>query len=316
MMLSSRGLVAALSCLLLVLVSLPASAANIAWVSFHATDAASAAAAGIGFTDAPDKGYTDLLTANGHSVTRFLSHDSPTPADLATLNAADLVIIGRSVNSGHYQQADEALFWNTTLTKPVINMGGYGLRNSRLGLYTGGTIPDTGTVADGPGQAVRLTVNDPSHPIFAGVPLDGTDTMVNLYADVASLPFAPNTPQRGISVVTDPIVAGGQVLATIGTAGDRAFGGATIAYFPPGTLTAATPPTPLGGHRLIFLSGSREHHSSQGATTSEIAGIFDLQPDGVSMFLNAVDFMLVVPEPSTVTMLLLAVAGFGMMRKR
>jgi hypothetical protein len=293
--------------------AIPASAAKIGWVSFHGTDAGSAAATAAGFTSAPDKGYTDLLTANGHQVTRFLSHDNPTDADLATLNTFDLVIVGRSVASGHFQQAPEALFWNTTLTKPVIHMGGYAVRASRAGLYTGETIPDTGTVANGPGGPVRLQVTNPSHPIFAGIPLDGTNTMVNVFADAVSLPFAPNTAQRGISVVTTPIAAGGQVLATVNTAGDLANGGTVIAKFSPGQLSAANPATAFGGHRLLFLSGSREHN---GAPTSEIAGMLDLSANGQTMFLNAVNFMVRVPEPSSAVLMMVATLGLGMLRKR
>jgi hypothetical protein len=229
---------------------------------------------------------------------------------LATLNAFDVIIIGRSVNSGHYQQADEALFWNSTLTKPVINMGGYTTRNSRLGLTTGGTIPDTGPTAAA-GGPVRLQVTNPAHPIFAGVPLDGTNTTVNLFADVVNAPFAPNTPQRGISAVTEPIVAGGTVLARVNTAGDLANGNTVIAFLPTGTATAATPSTTLAGPRLMFLSGSREQ-----GFTSEGAGIFDLQPDGSRMFLNAVQFMSRIPEPSTVTLVMVAVAALGLIRKR
>ncbi|HQI27343.1 MAG TPA: hypothetical protein PLT20_04595, partial [Sedimentisphaerales bacterium] len=52
--------------------SLPASAANIIWVSFHPGDnTPGSGAAGTGFTTATDKGYTDLLKANGYNVTRY-----------------------------------------------------------------------------------------------------------------------------------------------------------------------------------------------------------------------------------------------------
>jgi hypothetical protein len=184
-------------------------------------------------------------------------------------------------------------------------MGGYAIRNNRAGLYTGATIPDTA----GP---VQLTVTNPSHPIFAGIALDGTNTTVNPFADLVTAPFAPNTVQRGVSVVTNPIIAGGQVLATVGTAGDPTVGGAVIAKFPPGISTASATPNVLGGHRLIFLSGSRENDG----LTSEGSGIYDLSASGQTMFLNAVNFMVAVPEPSTAMMLLVAVAGLGMLRKR
>ena len=316
---STSRVLAALCCLLVLSIALPASAANIAWVSFHSADGTPSTNAGTaGFTQAPDVGYTNALTAAGHTVTRVVTQDSPlTPEKIATLNASDLIIIGRSVASGHYQQPAESLFWNTTITKPIINTGAYTMRNTRLGMYTGGTIPDTV-------NPVRMTAVNPSHPIFAGISLDGSNTMVNTYADPVNLTFGANNLQRGISVVTQPIVAGGQLIGTLpvmtGTP-PATVAGAAIALFPPGTVmdtddTIGTDPTDvenvLGGYRMIFLTGSREHDG----LTSEGSGIYDLSADGGRMFLNAVNFMLAIPEPSSAMLLAFAVAGLGMLRKR
>ncbi|HVR36345.1 MAG TPA: LamG-like jellyroll fold domain-containing protein, partial [Methylomirabilota bacterium] len=251
---------------------------NIAWVSFHAADdQPSGAAAGVGFTEAPDVGYTQLLTATGHSVTRFVTSGTP---DAATLNTFDLVIISRSVPSGDYQDPPETAAWNG-LTAPSILMGGYILRNSRLGFTTGGTIPDTA----GP---ISLTVNNPAHPIFQGIALDGANTMVNPYADLVTFDINGTTPtvQRGISVNTDPVATGGTVLATVGTVGDPAVGGMIIGEYLAGTTMANGSADTLAGHRLVFLSGSREQ-----GITSEGSGIYDLEADGAILFLNAVDYM-------------------------
>jgi hypothetical protein len=260
-------------------------AANITWVSFHATDAPSSAAAGAGYTEAPDIGYTDLLAANGHNVSRFLTHEPLTADDLNTLNASDLVIIGRSVNSGHYEPS---LDWNTKVTAPVMIMGGYVLRSNRLNFTDGTTIPDTA----GPS---RLHVLDPSHPIFAGVALDAGDVMVDAFNDVVA-------GQRGTSINTNNI-AGGTLLATISNDGSAAANGPVIAEWAAGD--AVNNGEVLAGPRLVFLSGSREADG----ITSETAGIYDLSPVGAQMFLNAVDHI-AIPEPSTA---LLAVVGFGLL---
>jgi hypothetical protein len=123
----------------------------IAFVSFHgADDAPSSGAADGGFTEAPDKAYTDLLKANGYDVVRVITSSTP---DVETLNAADLVITSRSVNSGDYSN-DGATLWNG-ITTPMIILGGYPLRNSRMGYTLGGTMVDT--VGD-----ITLTVNDPT----------------------------------------------------------------------------------------------------------------------------------------------------------
>jgi uncharacterized protein (TIGR03382 family) len=290
-----------------------ASAANIAFVSFHNSNTASAAAQGVlgAGADAPDKGYTDLLTANGHTVTRILTADN---LDTSTLNSFDLVIVGRSVNSAHYQQAPEPANWHSVLTKPAIFMGGYTLRNVRLGYTTGGTIPDTGGAGNPTGE-IKLEALQPGHPIFAGVTLDGSNIMVNNYTTpLPTVGVAPATPslQRGISVNTDPLIAGGTVLAKVATVGDPANSGTgmIIGSFPAGTLmgTGQT----LSAPRLVFLSGTREANGH----SSETAGFFDLTADGQRLFLNAVAHMASVPEPATPTLAVMAMAGLGLFRRR
>lgn len=248
---------------------------KIAWVSFHPADATPAAdAATAGMTEASDVKYTRLLTGAGHTVTRFVTTGTP---DLAALNTNDLVIISRSVPSGDYQDPPETLAWNNGLTKPAIILGGYIIRNVRLGYTTGGTIPDTA----GP---IKLTVRDPAHPIFSGVSLAAGSITANNYANIVSFNDAV---QRGISVNTDPLAGGGKVLATVAAEGDPAHNGTIIAEWPTGATMATAAGDKLGGPRLVFLTGSREANGS----TSQIAGIYDLTDDGAAMFLNAVKYM-------------------------
>lgn len=283
-----------------------ASAASIAWVSFHAGDnAPSAGAAGVGATTAPDKGYTDLLTSAGHSVTRVVTTDNAPPAGL---DAYDVIILSRSVPSGHYQTDTETAAWNA-ITKPIINLGGYIARTNRLGMNSGNTIPDTT-------GNVKLTAVAPAHPIFTGIVLDGANAMVNDFATPVSF---NGTPQRGISTVTEPIVPGGQVIATIIGAG--ANGNQSIAFFPTGTtMVNDGNDDVLGGNRLLFLTGSREHDGAapNPASSAEIAGIYDLTPTGAHMFLNAVTFMQrgAIPEPGTAGLAALALGCLGLVRRK
>lgn len=277
-------------------------AANIAFVSFHTENpSAAAVGAGQGYTadgPAPDAGYTDLLRNAGHTVTRFTTiNDINTSATAAGfLNGFDLVILGRSVDSSHYGSDAETAFWNSTITAPAMILSGYVLRggdtangNNRLGYTTGSTMADTT-------GNVTLNVLDANHPIFQGITLGGGNTLT--YAVPVSTPIG--TAQRGISVNTNPVFTGGTVLATDGT-----LNGMVIGEWQAGTAmnTAVTtgPQDVLGGHRMIFLTGSRENSGGN----SQTAGIYDLSPDGAQAFLNAVSYM-AVPEPSTYALL-----GFG-----
>lgn len=288
---------AALLLLSLLVSAASTQATNVLWVTFHpADDTPSANAAAAGFTAAADAGYTQLLESNGYNVTRVVTSSTP---DATVLNAADLVIVSRSVPSGDYSGAG-AQAWNS-ITAPMIVMGGYVLRNSRMGYTTGSTIPDTA-------GAIQLSVNDPNHPVFSGISLDSNNLTVNPYAEIASF---NGTAQRGISVNTDPVAGNGTVLATVGTASDPAAGGMIIGEWQAGATMGDGTADTLAGHRLVFLSGSRE----ASGLTSEGAGIYDLTDDGSKMFLNAVQYM-AVPEPSTIALLALGGLAFLVRRKK
>lgn len=135
---------------------------------------------------------------------------------------------------------------------------------------------------------MRLRVTFSNHPIFAGVALNSTNLMVNPYARLAVYTNATSgavTNQRGISTVTGAVVGGGSILATVGTTGDAAFGGMIIGEFPAGTTSQRG--DVLAAKRLVFLTGGRE----VAGVNSETAGVFDLLPDGATMFLNAVTYL-------------------------
>jgi hypothetical protein len=250
----------------------------VAWVSFHGdADMPSGGAAGAGFSEAPDKAYTDLLETNGYEVIRYVTTNTPDPD---VLNAMDLVIISRSVASSGYQN-DGATAWNSIAT-PMITASGYTTRSSRMGFTTGTTMVDT--TGD-----ITLTVNAPSHPIFAGIDL-ANGTMINPFASVAVY-ATDGTLARGISVNNDPLNADGTLLATVQTASDPTAGGMVIGEWQAGaTLThdGGAGTDTLAGHRLVFLTGARE----ASGISAETAGLYDLYEDGAQLFLNAVEYML------------------------
>ena len=264
------------------LLGAPVAAPVIAFVSFHGgDDEPSGNAATAGFSEASDKAYTALLAAQGYDVRRFITTGDP---DVGVLNAADLVIISRAVSSGNYSN-DSATTWNG-VTSPMIILGGYVLRTSRMGFTTGTTMVDT--TGD-----VTLTVNDPAHPIFAGIDLvDGT--MVNPYAGGAVV-FATDgtTVSRGLSINNSAANADGTVLAVISdaSAATGPAGGLVIGEWSAGATmehNGGAGTDILAGDRLVFLTGSRE----PSGVTSHTAGLYDLFPDGEQMLLNAVDYML------------------------
>ena len=259
---------------------------NIVWVSFNddQEDLPADDAAPLGFELASDHIYTQLLRTAGANITRHLSADGD--IDTAVLNSADLVIISRSVVSGQYD--DEATAWNTTVTAPVMMMTAYILRDNRKGFTTGNTIVDTVDL-------VRLKAEDPSHAIFNGIELDDQNVMINDYANVVTF---NGIVQRGLSVNNNPIIDAGKLIATVGTESDPTHGGMIIGEWQAGiTLEhdGGSVADTLAGHRLAFLSGSREINAPVST-----AGIFDLESDGEQLFFNAVNYMAgsnLIPPP-------------------
>jgi hypothetical protein len=247
----------------------------------------SAAAATAGFTQAPDIGFTNLLKAAGHNVTRIVGSATP---DVNQLNGFDVVMISRSNASGNFgPEPAETAAWSS-ITKPIIHLGGYAIRggttfpdtNSRLGYTTGSTIPD----AQG---ETKLTINQPNNLIFTGVKRTAGNVMIDNYSSRIILPVAPATLQNGISVNTNALPAGATLLASlpsITTATPAGQVGMFIAEYPQGTALSSEGMDVQSGRRLVFLAGSRE-----AGVTSEAAGIYDLSPIGATMFLNAVNYL-------------------------
>ncbi len=273
-----------ISCVCVLAMVTPSWAVSIAWLSLHATDSPGTESGAQGFTAPPDQGYVNLLRNNGHTVTRFVASSptaNPAPAFASQLNNFDLIIVSRQVNSGDFQEDPERAYWHG-LTKPMMIMSGYLLRNNRLQFFTGDTIPDINN--QGP---VTLAATQPSHPIFQGITLDGSNNM-----QYATYPIS--TPsglvQRGLSLNTDPIAGGGTVLATSATAGSGS-GGTLIGYWQPGAQLGTHT---LAGKRMTFMSGSRE---SDPPAQVPLAGIKDLTPAGDQLFLNAVCFMATCGPP-------------------
>jgi len=122
----------------------PAGAGNIIWVSGFYDDNADGAP--------DDQEWVDLLTAAGHAVDYNPGWLELDDAQIAALNAADLVIVSRNSNSGDYaNDAAEIAQWNA-ITTPIILSSTHIIRNSRWNWVNSSTIlslTPTMVLADG-----------------------------------------------------------------------------------------------------------------------------------------------------------------------
>jgi hypothetical protein len=209
-----------------------------------------------------DQGWVDLLTAQGYTVSvdrgGWMTLDA---AHLATLEAADLVIVSRTTNSGNYAtDATEVTQWNS-VTKPLILMTGYLARSSRWLWVNSTGLTDPMTEA-------MMTVVKADHPVFAGVKL--TSDQVDV------IDGAVDGGQMAFLTATD--AGNGTVLAK------RADNNAVwIAEWAAGTaFYSGSTQTPAG--KRMLLTG--------GGGTGQTMGSMNFTPDGQKMFLNAVLYML------------------------
>jgi hypothetical protein len=296
----------------LLLFTASAPAASIFWVS----DQLNAQTATVGAGPYADDGIVALLTGAGHTVTRFNPPDAGAIAagDIANMNAADLVIIGRTIASGAFDSAAETLPWNTLITRPLISTNSYISRSTRLGWYASGP--------NQPDQVVNnLSFSNLANPvtsfIVGSTALTGSTT-TNSMTEAIVFPDS-SVDIRGISNITDPLVLGGTDIATVQVG---AATGHFIATWPAGTTLAGTSAGQvLAGFRMQFLVGNRESATAGGSANNALgaAGYENLTPEGEQMFLRAVTVAInngAIPEPGSAALAGLAAAAALLRRRR
>jgi len=116
----------------------------------------------------PDSSHIDELVAAGYTVTLFYntSLSTASQAQMDTLNNADLVIIGRSTDSGIFGGANPAdkFAWNSVET-PIIALHPYVVRSNRMNWFN-----TTGcTHHDDAGVILNAAIEDPTDAVFDGL---------------------------------------------------------------------------------------------------------------------------------------------------
>jgi len=195
--------------------------------------------------------FIDLLTAAGHTVTRFIGTsqtlaDSP-PIIARVFNTAHLVIISRQTGSVEVNTD----VWDK-IRAPVLVMSPYVLRGSRWAWFT--TEPTPGETP------FTITALEPQHPLFNGIPLDDFNHTEGWYLPI----------DRGTSFMGDLEVGEGTALAITDA------GSLVAAQWPAGTVAT--------GPRFFLAMGSWEE---TGALLST-AGAFNVTETGARALLNAV----------------------------
>ena len=205
--------------------------------------------------------------------------------------AADVVVIGRSLSSGHYQNGAAAGY--NSLTIPVVSLTSYAVRQNgnRMGWH--GSSTTTGQQIGG----------DESLVTAAGATIFGlTAGSHDLLQAVAAAADNFNGLGTGSTAF-----GGGAILATVG-------GDTLAAYWAvgdaPGNTGAATV-NAFPGPRLLFNTDNDPNSGNNGAND-----LANMTPAGTQALINAISFatpLNAVPEPSTA---LLGLIGLGLLARR
>ncbi len=246
-----------LVCLVLTMafcVSPMARAANIIWVceSIDIT--------GDGTPD--DAAWIPWVESLGHTVAvqrgNWTTLDA---AKIATLNAADLIIISRCTSSGNYNNdATEIGQWSG-ITAPILCLAAHFVRNNRWYWFNTATLD--------PIVGPMMEVVMPGHPIFTGIKL-------NANGQVAAVDGTTGSGQTSFIGTTDP--GNGTLLAKTGTH-------AWVVEWQPGKPFYASSPQTPAGKRMLFSAGTQE-------VSPTPIGAFNLTEDGKKMLSNAILYMM------------------------
>ncbi len=214
-----------------------------------------------------DLGLEEFLIGLGHQVD--IQRGNWTTLDatkIATLNAADLIVVSRATGSGNYDDdSTEIANWNG-LTSPLILLTSY-LSRGTSSNYRWYWL-NSNTINNLTGPMMQVVV--PTHQIFRGVPLDANN-------QVGIVDGTTGTGQTSFAGTTD--VGNGTLLARTAT-GTNSW----IVEWEAGTPYYTGSPGTPAGKRMLFCFGTQE----SGATPQ---GAFNLTKNGKRLFTNAINYM-------------------------
>lgn len=221
--------------------------------------------------EANDQGFVDLLEKAGYEVTRAdgTLHGKLTEEKVAALDQVDLIIVSRDTYSRHYR---DSAGWNSIKT-PIV------LLSPWLAKRDGWCWFDTSTVGDqrkgrfcGNGGTPKMKVVVPKHAAFDDLNVKKGQSMAIVDAET-SFTNVPNAGHGTTLAVTDNLNA------------------VWMAYWEPGTEFFDESDQVPAGPRLYLSAG--QYGVSKFLDGDTPVGRVNLLPDGQTLFLNVVKFMII-----------------------
>ncbi len=220
-----------------------------------------------------DQAWIDFLTAQGFAVDYQMGSAFCTgywrtldAARIAALNAADLVIVSRNMNSGEYINGTEPTQWNSVKT-PLMLMSPHVCRSSHWKWFNSTTLTNATPL---------MQPGDLNHPAFTGVTLNEKGQIAAIDTATPGLVSFPGLKTAG----------NGTVIATRADTGD-----VWIASWNAGVEFYTGAGQVAGGPRVFFAGGTQEGAASATAAASG-RGVLNLTDSGKAVFLNVIDMLL------------------------
>ncbi|MBN1924487.1 MAG: T9SS type A sorting domain-containing protein, partial [Prolixibacteraceae bacterium] len=130
----------------------------------------------------PDLSMKAILEAEGYIVNpmplALISEATQEQIDI--LNNADVIYIGRAINSGNFSSPNKEI-WHE-ITTPIITTSLWALRNSRMNWFNSGSAANTDTEDDAVFQAI---IEQPDDPVFEGIE-SPCDWWIGSYSTIAA----------------------------------------------------------------------------------------------------------------------------------
>jgi len=202
--------------------------------------------------------------AEGHNVDVRIDYwKELDAAKVDELNAADLVIMSRSIYSHDHSDRDEPTLWNS-VTTPLITMNSWVVRSNHWRWMD--------TTAAVWRYHIMLAL-DTTHPVFDGVTFEEGNLVI----------FLDNTVGSGMATFVGSIdVGNGTLIAQ--TLADHTW----IAEWPAGVEFYAGSGQTAGGRRMLFTAGTQERDGPPPTPW----GAWNLTAEGEKIFRNAITYML------------------------
>lgn len=240
-----------------------------------------------------DSLYVDALHKSAYrvNVPPYSDYASVDSAETEVLKAADLVIIGRGVSSGDFDDADDVV-WEE-LETPILMMSNYVARSNRLRWF-----PSNSALYAARFGTLQAQVETPADTTFTGV-------------DVSSGVIDYATDYISFIAVDQPEIVNGKILMTItngpegyivntgnGTVTDTIQlsdynGNLLMARFAPGDsmyIGTSTPAAVPGGWRTFLTAG--DDHEYDTLQSRRLNIFYVLSDDMNQVFLNEVDYLI------------------------